>query len=145
MIHAAFDFPRHPLAREDGERFEAFVPFGTTEGVIFGFAGAALPPQLSLVARRVEDVPQAKQRAERFFARRYGMAWKERVNVVATSTRDATPAHPSAGAVFACGKGDMTDLLAMVYGVIGFVGGALVGLAGSALGRALRPPRPPEQ
>jgi putative ABC transport system permease protein len=75
------------LAREDGERFEAFVPFGTTEGVIFGFAGAALPPQLSLVARRVEDVPEAKQRAERFFARRYGMAWKERVNVVANSTR----------------------------------------------------------
>jgi hypothetical protein len=50
-----------------------------------------------------------------------------------------------AGAVFACGKGDMAGLLTVIYGGIGFVGGAVVGLAGSALGRALRPPRPPEQ
>ena len=50
----------------------------------------------------------------------------------------------SAGAVFACGKGDMTGLLTVVYGGIGFVGGAVVGLAGSALGRALRKPGPPK-
>ena len=41
------------------------------------------------------------------------------------------------GAVFACGKGDMTGLLVMVFGVVGFIGGAVVGLAGSALGRTL--------
>ncbi|MFM8468870.1 MAG: hypothetical protein ACKODH_02705 [Limisphaerales bacterium] len=53
-----------------------------------------------------------------------------------------------AGTVFASGKGDMAGLLALVYGVIGFVGGAVVGLAGSALGRALRkpgPPKPPQE
>ena len=75
------------LKHEEGERMEAFVPFGTTEGVIFGFGGTAIPPQLSLVAKSVEDVETAKAHAERFFARRYGMAWKERVNVVANSTR----------------------------------------------------------
>ena len=75
------------LKHEEGERMEAFVPFGTTEGVSFGFGGATLPPQLSLVAKRVEDVETAKLHAERFFARRYGMAWKERVNIVANSTR----------------------------------------------------------
>lgn len=74
-------------AHEEGERMEAFVPFGTTEGVIFGFGGASIPPQLSLVAKRVEDVEAAKAHAERFFARRYGMKWKERVSVVANSTR----------------------------------------------------------
>jgi len=84
---------RHPfvvvgvLKPEENERMEAFVPFGTTEGVIFGFGGATIPPQLSLVAKRVEDVETAKAHAERFFARRYGMKWKERVNIVANSTR----------------------------------------------------------
>jgi len=48
-----------------------------------------------------------------------------------------------AGTVFACGKGDMAGLLTLVYGGIGFVGGAVVGLAGSALGRALHKPSPP--
>ncbi|MBM4194864.1 MAG: FtsX-like permease family protein, partial [Gemmatimonadetes bacterium] len=75
------------LASEEGERLEAFVPFGTTDGVIFGFGGAPLPPQLSLTASSIEDVPLAKQRAEQFFARRYGQAWRERVNVVANSVR----------------------------------------------------------
>ncbi|MDQ8164639.1 MAG: ABC transporter permease [Gemmatimonadota bacterium] len=75
------------LDAEEGERMEAFVPFGTTDGVIFGFGGAPVPPQMSLVARRVEDVEAAKQRAERFFAKRYGMRWRERVNLVANSTR----------------------------------------------------------
>ncbi len=84
---------RHPfrvvgiLQAEEGELLEAFVPFGTTDGVIFGFGGAAIPPQMSLVARRVEDVDAAKQRAERFFAKRYGMRWRERVNLVANTTR----------------------------------------------------------
>jgi putative ABC transport system permease protein len=75
------------LAPIERERMEAFVPFGATEGVIFGFGGAATGAQLSLVAKRVEDVESAKQHAERFFARRYGMAWRQRVNVVANSTR----------------------------------------------------------
>ena len=75
------------LQAEEGELLEAFVPFGTTDGVIFGFGGAAIPPQMSLVARRVEDVDAAKQRAERFFAKRYGMRWREGVNLVANTTR----------------------------------------------------------
>jgi putative ABC transport system permease protein len=75
------------LAPVEGERLEAFVPFGATEGIIFGFGGSGPTAQLSLVARRVEDVEQAKQRAERFFARRYGQAWRQRVNVVANSAR----------------------------------------------------------
>jgi len=75
------------LEATEGERMEAFVPFGTTDGVIFGFGGATIPPQMSLVARRVEDVDAAKQRAERFFAKRYGMRWRERVNLVANTTR----------------------------------------------------------
>jgi putative ABC transport system permease protein len=75
------------LEKDEGERMEAFVPFGTTEGVIFGFGGAAIPPQMSLVAKRVEDVESVKQRAERFFARRYGMAWRDRVTLAANTTR----------------------------------------------------------
>jgi Ca2+/Na+ antiporter len=50
-------------------------------------------------------------------------------------------------AVFACGKGDMTGLMTMIFGGVGFIGGAVVGLACSALGRALHkpaPPKPPE-
>ena len=39
------------------------------------------------MAKRVEDVETAKVHAERFFARRYGMKWRERVNIVANSTR----------------------------------------------------------
>jgi putative ABC transport system permease protein len=75
------------VAHDDGERMEAFIPFGTSDGVLFGFGGITIPPQMQLTVRRVEDVPVAKQRAERFFARRYGMNWRERVNIVANSTR----------------------------------------------------------
>jgi len=75
------------LAPEEGERMEAFVPFGTTDGVIFAFGGAPIPPQMQLTAKRVEDVAMAKQHAETFFARRYGMNWRQRVNIVANSTR----------------------------------------------------------
>ena len=58
---------------------------------------------------------------------------------------DAFGTGATVAAVFACGKGDMTGLLVVCFGIVGFVGGALVGLAGSALGRASRRPRPPEQ
>ncbi len=86
-------FQKHPftvigvLAPQDGERMEAFIPFGTGDGVLFGIGGAPLPPQLQMTARRVEDVPSAKQHAEQFFARRYGANWRDRVSVVANSTR----------------------------------------------------------
>jgi len=75
------------LAHEDGERMEAFIPFGTSDGVLFGLGGVSLPAQVTLVAARVEDVEPMKLAAERFYARRYGMSWRERVNVVANSTR----------------------------------------------------------
>ncbi|MDA1082372.1 MAG: ABC transporter permease [Gemmatimonadetes bacterium] len=69
------------LAPREGERMEAFIPFSAASGVLFG------APQMQLTAKRVEDVAAAKQRAERFFARRYGMDWRARVTVVANSTR----------------------------------------------------------
>lgn len=69
------------LAPTEGERMEAFIPFDASKGVLFG------TPQMQITATRVEDVVSVKQRAERFFARRYGMQWRERVNLVANSTR----------------------------------------------------------
>lgn len=75
------------LGHEDGERMEGFIPFGSAEGVLFGLGGNAPPGNLALVANSVEDVEAVKASAQRYFARRYGMAWRERVNVVANSTR----------------------------------------------------------
>ena len=57
MIHAAFDFPRHPLAREDGERLRGCW---------------SAPPARWLRARRLQDVPGVIADAE---AAARGGAW----------------------------------------------------------------------
>jgi len=64
----------------------AFMPVGA--------AHAALPPALVgrpttilIKARRVEDVPAIRARAEEWLARRYGAGWKERVNVATNKAR----------------------------------------------------------
>jgi putative ABC transport system permease protein len=75
------------LAREEGERLEAFIPFRATEGVILGMGGPADAGRIFLVARTVEEVLPAKEQVERFLAGRYGAEWQQRVNVIVNSVR----------------------------------------------------------
>jgi putative ABC transport system permease protein len=75
------------LAKEEGERIEAFIPFRAAEGVVLGMGGGADPGRLSLVAKSVEEVLPAREQVEKFLAGRYGTDWAQRVSVVANSTR----------------------------------------------------------
>jgi putative ABC transport system permease protein len=72
-------------AREDGERMEAFVPFGTIEGQGFGRRGATAT--IALIANSVEAVDSMQRHAERWLEGRYGDKWRQRVNVVAETQR----------------------------------------------------------
>ena len=76
------------------DRPQATVPFGTAEGLILGSGGFGArspggtnPSQITLVADKVEEVPALKARAERWFARKYGFAWKQKVSISANATR----------------------------------------------------------
>ena len=78
------------------DRPQAAVPFGTTDGVFLGgggFDGIRTPGgsagvQLTLVADKVEEVAAMKARVERWFARKYGFAWKQKVSISANATRE---------------------------------------------------------
>lgn len=77
-----------------GVRLQGYLPFGTIAalrgdalggrgGGPFGGGGG----NMTLVARKVEAVDQMVRHTQRYFARRYGQSWKERVNITANSAR----------------------------------------------------------
>jgi putative ABC transport system permease protein len=70
---------------ESDERMEAFVPFGTAQGM--GLGGRAMVAAITLQARSVEAVDSMQRHAERWLAHRYGRAWDKQVNVVAATER----------------------------------------------------------
>ncbi len=78
-----------PAAGFGGPRLMAYAPFGTTRdlGAAFGGGRGGGGGQLTLVAHKVEEVTKLVQNSERYFARRYGLAWKERVSITANSSR----------------------------------------------------------
>jgi putative ABC transport system permease protein len=87
VYHVPFEVVGILAAKDEGSgRPQLFAPFGATDGATVDFAGPAAP-QITLIARKVEDVPAMKHRAERYLARKNGAAWKERYNVAANAQR----------------------------------------------------------
>jgi putative ABC transport system permease protein len=77
-----------------GVRLQAYLPFGTLSALRGdGFGGRGGGPfgggggNMTLVSRKVESVDAMVRQTQRYFARRYGQSWKERVNITANSAR----------------------------------------------------------
>ena len=75
------------------DRMQAIVPFGTSDSLSAGFGGFGAGfgggggAQMTLVAHTVEQVPNLKFHTERYFARKYGLSWADRVIITANSSR----------------------------------------------------------
>lgn len=76
------------------DRMSVIVPFGTSDSLSAGFGGfggggfgGGGGAQMTLVAHSVEEVSNLKFHLERYFARKYGLSWSDRVSVTANSSR----------------------------------------------------------